>query len=90
MRHVRRAIDGTDITGTMRRRRSQLGRTLSVLLASGVAGLFLMLALPGLAWADTIEQWNGNATSQLTSCFLQNLPGGLMSVKSTRFREVDR
>jgi hypothetical protein len=44
----------------------------------------------GTIWADTIEQWNGNATSQLTSCFLQNLPGGLMSVKSTRFREVDR
>ena len=44
----------------------------------------------GTIWADTIEQWNGNATSQLTSCFLQNLPGGLMSVKSTHFREVDR
>jgi hypothetical protein len=44
----------------------------------------------GTIWADTIEQWNGSATSQLTSCFLQNLPGGLMSVKSTRFREVDR
>ena len=29
----------------------------------------------GTLWADTIEQWNGNATSQLTSCFLQNLPG---------------
>lgn len=44
----------------------------------------------GTIWADSIEQWNGNATSQLTSCFLQNLPGGLMSIKSTRFREVDR
>ena len=44
----------------------------------------------GTIWADTIEQWNGNATSQLTSCFLQNLPGGLMSIKTTRFREVDR
>lgn len=44
----------------------------------------------GTIWADTIEQWNGNATSQLTECFLQNLPGGLMSIKSTRFREVDR
>jgi len=44
----------------------------------------------GTIWADTIEQWNGTATSQLTSCFLQNLPGGLMSIKSTRFREVDR
>jgi hypothetical protein len=44
----------------------------------------------GTIWADTIEQWNGSATSQLTSCFLQNLPGDFMAVKSTRFREVDR
>ena len=44
----------------------------------------------GTIWADTIEKWNGNAQSQLTSCFLQNLPGGLMSIKTTRFREVDR
>ena len=44
----------------------------------------------GTIWAETIEQWNGNAGAQLTSCFLQNLPGGLMSIKSTRFREVDR
>ena len=44
----------------------------------------------GTIWADTIEKWNGNAESQLTSCFLQNLPGGLMSIKLTSFREVDR
>jgi hypothetical protein len=44
----------------------------------------------GTIWAETIEQWNGNATAQLTSCFLQNLPGGLMSIKLERFREVDR
>ena len=44
----------------------------------------------GTIWADQIEKWNGSATSQLTSCFLQNLPGGLMSIKTTRFREVDR
>jgi len=44
----------------------------------------------GTIWADTIEKWNGSAESKLTSCFLQNLPGGLMSIKSTRFREVDR
>ena len=44
----------------------------------------------GTIWADTIEKWNGNAQSQLTSCFLQNLPGGLMTIKTTRFREVDR
>ena len=44
----------------------------------------------GTIWADQIEKWNGSATSQLTSCFLQNLPGGLMTIKTTRFREVDR
>ena len=44
----------------------------------------------GTIWADTIERWNGSAESQLTSCFLQNLPGALMTVKLTRFREVDR
>lgn len=44
----------------------------------------------GTIWADTIEKWNGSAQSKLTSCFLQNLPGGLMTVKSIRFREVDR
>jgi len=44
----------------------------------------------GTIWADTIEKWNGSSTSQLTSCFLQNLPGGLMTIKTTHFREVDR
>jgi hypothetical protein len=44
----------------------------------------------GTIWADTIEKWNGSAESKLTSCFLANLPGGLMTIKPTRFREVDR
>jgi hypothetical protein len=44
----------------------------------------------GTIWADTIEKWNGNAESQLTQCYLDNLPGGLMTIKLTRFREVDR
>ncbi len=44
----------------------------------------------GTIYADTIEKWNGNATSQLTSCFLQNFPGGLLQITPTRFREVDR
>jgi len=44
----------------------------------------------GTIVADSFQQWNGNATSQLTSCFLQNLPGSLMQVSPTRFREVDR
>lgn len=44
----------------------------------------------GTLYADSIQQWNGNATSQLTSCFLANLPGSLMDVTPTRFREVDR
>lgn len=44
----------------------------------------------GTLYADSIQQWNGNATSQLTSCFLANLPGSLMDITPTRFREVDR
>ena len=44
----------------------------------------------GTLFADSIQQWNGNATSQLTSCFLANLPGGMMDITPTRFREVDR
>jgi hypothetical protein len=44
----------------------------------------------GTIWADVIERWNGSATAQLTPCFLQNLPGGLMRITPTRFREVDR
>ena len=44
----------------------------------------------GTIWADTIEKWNGNAESQLTQCYLDNMPGGLMTLKLTHFREVDR
>lgn len=44
----------------------------------------------GTMFSNTISKWNGNATSQLTTCFLQNLPGGLLSVTETNFREVDR
>jgi len=44
----------------------------------------------GTMFSNTISQWNGNATSQLTACFLQNLPAGLMSVTTTTFRELDR
>jgi Tfp pilus assembly protein PilX len=44
----------------------------------------------GTLFANTIQQWNGSATSQLTSCFLQKLPGGLMNITPTRFHEVDR
>ena len=43
----------------------------------------------GTLVANTISQWNGSATSQLTACFLQNLPPGIMDVTATRFREVD-
>jgi len=44
----------------------------------------------GTIWADVIERWNGAATAQLTPCFLKYLPGGLMRITPTRFREVDR
>ena len=40
------------IADGMRRRGPRVGRRLSVLLASGVVGLFLMLAIPGMATAD--------------------------------------
>lgn len=42
----------------------------------------------GTLFANTIQQWNGNATSQLTQCFLLNMP--LLNITPTRFREVDR
>lgn len=38
----------------------------------------------------TISNWAGSAKSQLTQCFLDNLPGGLLDVKLGSFREVDR
>ena len=43
----------------------------------------------GTLVANTISKWNGNATSQLTACFLQNMPPGITEVTATRFREVD-
>lgn len=39
--------------------------------------------------AHLIDQWNGNATSQLTSCYLADLPGGLLDVRAERFHEDD-
>lgn len=44
----------------------------------------------GTMFSNTIGKWNGNATSQLTECFLKNLPVNLMSVTPTTFRELDR
>ena len=43
----------------------------------------------GTLVANTISKWNGNATSQLTDCYLKNLPPGVMEVTTTHFREVD-
>lgn len=40
--------------------------------------------------ALTISNWAGSATSQLTECFLNNLPGAMLDIQSERFREVDR
>ena len=34
----------------------------------------------GTLVSNTIGKWNGNATSQLTDCFLDNLPPGAMEV----------
>lgn len=39
--------------------------------------------------AHTITQWNGNATSQLTPCYLADLPGGLLDVRTEVFHEDD-
>ncbi len=44
----------------------------------------------GTVYANTLDKWNGNAEARLDSCFLTNLPGGLLNVSLTRFREVDR
>lgn len=39
--------------------------------------------------AHTIQQWNGTATSQLTACYLADLPGGLLDVRTEVFHEDD-
>lgn len=43
----------------------------------------------GTLVSNSISKWNGNATSALTACFLDNLPPGAMEITATRFREVD-
>jgi hypothetical protein len=43
----------------------------------------------GTIYANTIDKWNGNAMSQLTSCYLQNLPPGLLDIEVETYRELD-
>lgn len=43
----------------------------------------------GTIYANTIDKWNGNAFSQLTACYLQNLPPGLLDISVESYRELD-
>lgn len=47
-------------------------------------------ALTGTLWADDVEKTTGNSDIAMQSCWLSNLPGGLLDVTPTRFRQVDR
>ncbi len=40
--------------------------------------------------ANTIKFWNGTSKSKLTDCYVDNMPGGLLDLRLTRFHEVDR
>jgi hypothetical protein len=62
----------------------------AIFVANGSLSFNGTVTWTGTIWADVIERWNGSATAQLTDCFLKNLPGGLMRITPTRFREVDR
>jgi hypothetical protein len=62
----------------------------AIFVANGSLSFNGSVTWTGTIWADVIERWNGSATAQLTPCFLENLPGGLMRITPTRFREVDR
>lgn len=44
----------------------------------------------GSVYANSIDKWNGNARALLDECFLANMPGGILEIHKTRFREVDR
>ena len=39
--------------------------------------------------ANTIDKWNGTASSQLTQCFLDNFPPGLLDLGIEDYHEVD-
>lgn len=43
----------------------------------------------GPIFANTIDKWNGNAKSQLTQCYLDNFPPGLLDLGIEDYREVD-
>ncbi len=43
----------------------------------------------GPIFANTIDKWNGNSTSQLTECYLDNFPPGLLSLGIEDYHEVD-
>lgn len=43
----------------------------------------------GTIFANTIDKWNGSAMSQLTSCYLQNLPPSLFDIATEDYRELD-
>lgn len=45
--------------------------------------------LTGPINARTISYWAGGAKSRLTTCYLQNMPGGLLDVRTEKFREND-
>lgn len=47
-------------------------------------------ALTGTLWADDVEKTTGNSDISMQSCWLANVPGGLLDVVPTRFRQVDR
>jgi len=47
-------------------------------------------ALTGTLWADNVEKTTGNSDISMQSCWLANVPGGLLDVVPTRFRQVDR
>jgi hypothetical protein len=44
----------------------------------------------GTVYANSIDTWNGSATSLLDECFLANMSGPILDVSKLRFREVDR
>lgn len=43
----------------------------------------------GPIYANTIDKWNGNSTSQLTSCYLDNMPPGMLEMSTEVYHEVD-
>lgn len=52
-----------------------------------VAGGALLI---GTLWADDVQKGTGTSDIYMQPCWLSNIPGGLLDVTPTRFRQVDR